>query len=89
MVQVKTAYEDGQRGSYSVNVGRGSSSKVAYQSGDFDVLAAYLPDRNQFVFWTLDDLQGRKKLRYDPTRHRQPGNWELLHAVAESLTHTQ
>ena len=89
MVQVKTAYEDGQRGSYSINISRGNSSKVAYQAGDFDVLAAYLPDRNQFVFWTLEDLQSRKKLRYDPNKHRKPGNWDLLNTVAEELTQTQ
>ena len=83
MVQVKTAYVEGDRGgTYSINVSRGASSKAAYAHGDFDVLAAYLPDRNQFVLWTLADLQGRKKLRYHPDRHRSPNNWELLDQVA-------
>jgi hypothetical protein len=86
MVQVKTAYFDGVRGEYSINVGRGRSSKSAYLKGDFDILAAYLPDRNQFVLWTLEDLKGRKKVRYSPERHRKPSNWELLDDVAESLT---
>ena len=84
-VQVKTAYFDGIRGDYSVNLGRGLT-KEAYRTGDFDVLAAYLPDINQFVLWTLEDLKGRKKLRYSPERHRKPSNWELLDDVAQSLT---
>jgi hypothetical protein len=84
MVQVKTAYFDGARGEYSVNVGRGSVNKTAYRQGDFDILAAYLPDRNQFVLWTLEDLKGRKKVRYSPERHRKPNNWELLDDVAKS-----
>ncbi len=85
MVQVKTAYFDGIRGDYSVNLGRGLT-KEAYRTGDFDVLAAYLPDLNQFVLWTLEDLKGRKKLRYSPERHRRPSNWELLDEVAQSLS---
>ncbi len=87
LVQVKTGYmEKDCCDSYSVNVSRGTSEKVAYKRGDFDVLAAYLPKHNQFVLWTFEDLQGRKKLRYSPTRHRKPGNWDLLNDVAESLT---
>jgi len=86
MVQVKTAYFDGVRGEYSINVGRGGVNKTAYRQGDFDILAAYLPDRNQFVLWTLEDLKGRKKVRYSPERHRKPSNWELLDAIAESKT---
>jgi hypothetical protein len=85
MVQVKTAYFDGVRGEYSINVGRGGVNKTAYRQGDFDILAAYLPDRNQFVLWTLEDLKGRKKVRYSPARHRKPSNWELLDDVAKSL----
>lgn len=86
-VQVKTGYLENDRGdSYSVNVGRGTTTKVAYQPGDFDVLAAYLPELNQFVLWTLEDLQGRKKLRYSPSRHRKPGNWNLLHDLSVSVS---
>ena len=89
LVQVKTASKDPDRPSdYAVNVGRGNSGKVAYQAGDFDILAAYLPDRNEFVMWTLEDLQGRVRVRYSPKRHRQPGNWSLLNDVASSLTNS-
>lgn len=84
MVQVKTAHCDTVRGGYSVSAGRGNLIKSAYQKGDFDILAAYLPDRNQFVLWTLEDLKGRKKIRYSPERHRKPNNWELLDDVAVS-----
>lgn len=82
MVQVKTAGWDRSR--YSVKTSRGSRVKSAYQHGDFDVLAAYLPDLNQFVLWTFDDIRGRLTVRYNPEIHRQPGNWSLLDEVAKS-----
>ncbi len=87
-VQVKTATPD--RGAYHVSVKRATGGQKArpYEIHDFDVLAAYLPDRNQFVFWTFEDIRGRISVRYDPNRHRQPGNWELLDDVAKSLTNS-
>lgn len=85
-VQVKTGTLD--RGAYHVSVKRATGGQKArpYQVHDFDVLAAYLPDRNQFVFWTFDDISNRVSVRYDPNKHRAPGNWDLLNDVAESLT---
>jgi hypothetical protein len=85
-VQVKTGSPD--RGAYHVSVKRATGGQRArpYQAHDFDVLAAYLPDRNQFVFWTFDDIRSRITVRYDPLRHRSPGNWDLLNDVAGSLT---
>ena len=87
-VQVKTATLD--RGAYHVSVKRATAGRKArpYEAHDFDVLAAYLPDRNQFVFWTFDDICSRVSVRYDPSRHRQPGNWDLLNDVAVSLTNS-
>ena len=90
LTQIKTAGKDQDRpNSYHINIGKGSSDKQAYKVGDFHVLAAYLPDRNEFVLWTLKDLGGRVTLRYNPEKHRQPGNWNLLDEVAKSLTPTQ
>ena len=87
-IQVKTATID--RGAYHVSVKRATGGQKArpYQVHDFDVLAAYLPDRNQFVFWTFDDISNRVSVRYDPNKHRKPGNWDLLNDVAESLTNS-
>ena len=87
-VQVKTATLD--RGAYHVSVKRATGGQRArpYQVHDFDVLAAYLPDRNQFVLWTFDDISNRVSVRYDPSKHRQPGNWDLLNDVAVSLTNS-
>jgi hypothetical protein len=84
-VQVKTATID--RGDYCLPTkrGRGTTARP-YSAGDFDILAAYLPNRKQFVFWSFADIRGRQKVRYNPTRHRKPNNWELLANVAESLT---
>lgn len=89
MCQVKTATID-DRGDYTVSVKRGrGATRRPYERGDFDVLVAYLPDRDALTFWTFDDIRGRQNVRYNPARHRQPGNWEILSQVAESLTSTQ
>ncbi len=87
-VQVKTAWWDPSHRSYAVLLHKGSrrGGVQPYKAGDFDVLAAYLTDRNQFVFWSFEDIRGRQKIRYSPKRHRQPSNWELLDDVAQSLT---
>ena len=87
-VQVKTGTID--RGAYHVSVKRGTKGINArpYAAGDFDVLAAYLPDRNQFVLWAFEDICSRVSIRYSPERHRQPGNWSLLDDVAQSLTNS-
>jgi hypothetical protein len=87
-VQVKTGTLD--RGAYHVSVKRSTGGQKArpYEIHDFDVLAAYLPDRNQFVFWTFDDISNRVSVRYDPNKHRKPGNWDLLNDVAVSLTNS-
>jgi hypothetical protein len=86
LAQVKTAWKATDRNnSYSVNIGKGCSSKHAYKPGDFHVLAAYLPDRNEFVLWSLPDLKGRITLRYSPEKHRAPNNWELLDKIAASI----
>ena len=85
-VQVKTAGQDGAQAGYHIKTSRGCSVKSAYQHGDFDVLAAYLRDRNQFVLWAFADIRSRLTVRYHPEKHRQPGNWHLLDEVAESLT---
>jgi hypothetical protein len=84
-VQVKTAGMN-RPGEYHLQTGRGKNvgltKKLPYVKGDFDVLAAWLPDVEEFVFWTLDDLAGRITVRYSPKRHRAPGNWELLDMAA-------
>ena len=83
-VQVKTAWWDDTERSYAVFLRR--KQMQTYARGDFDVLAAYLPDLNQFVLWSFEDIKKRKKIRYSPERHRKPSNWELLDAVAHSLS---
>ncbi len=87
-VQVKTAWWDASHQSYAVFVRRGAQAQT-YAQGDFDVLAAYLSDINQFVLWSFADISGRQKIRYSPERHRKPSNWELLDDVAQSLTNSR
>ena len=80
-VQVKRAWLDPKRRIYLVKVSRrGTRMKkgLKYKAGDFDILAAYLPDVNQFVFWKFGEIKKRSKISYTPRIHRQPDNWELL-----------
>ncbi len=77
-VQIKSAFWDETKQSYVINSSRGQSSKAAYATGDFDILAAWLPDVEEFVLWRFDEICDRKRIRYSPKRHRQPNNWELL-----------
>lgn len=79
-IQIKTAtvYAD-RNNAYGVMACRGrGATKSAYLAGDFDILAAWLPDVEKFVFWRFDEIAERKKINYSPLRHRQPGNWDLL-----------
>jgi len=85
MAQVKTATLD-ERGDYTISTKRGRGlTRRPYARGDFDVLVAYLPDRDALVFWSFDDICHRQNVRYNPARHRQPGNWEVLNKVAAQL----
>jgi hypothetical protein len=82
-VQVKRAWIT-KGGRYSVRAARRGTKNIpekVYKAGDFDILAAYLPDRNQFVLWRFDEIKQRKKISYTPRLHRQPDNWDLLDTV--------
>jgi len=80
-IQVKTATYNPARNNYGVMTSRGKNNKVLYDRGDFQILAAWLPDLKQFVFWRFDEIKKRKKINYTPRLHRQPDNWELLNTV--------
>ena len=80
-IQIKTATYYPRRDAYGVSTSRGSKNKKAYARGDFQILAAWLPDRKQFVFWRFDEIKKRKKINYTPRLHRQPENWDLLDTV--------
>ena len=76
-IQIKTATYDKHLDRYGVMTSRGTS-KSCYEVGDFDILAAWIPDLKEFVFWRFDEIAERKKISYTPRIHRQPGNWDLL-----------
>lgn len=85
-IQVKLACINTQRpGLYKVNT---SPMKNKYSPGDFDILAAYLPDLNAFVFWHLDEIAQYGQISYSPSKHRDPDNWELLDEVAAANSRT-
>jgi hypothetical protein len=93
-IQTKLAHLDKNRGSYRVKC----STKSSYTETAFDVLAVHLADCSQFVFFLRSELGDRGGFRYMPINlrkrkewvsavsYRQPGNWNLLDEVAESLT---
>ena len=82
-IQVKRACFNTQAdGFYKVH----TSSRKRYSAGDFDVLAAYLPDINEFVFWRIGEIAQYGQISYSPKKHRSPSNWALLDDAAESLT---
>ena len=78
-IQIKRAWYDAKRKNYGITVARGCEFKSAYKRGDFDILAAYLPDQDKFVLWTFGQVAGRKRIAY--TQHcadQQPDNWDVL-----------
>ena len=86
-VQIKRACISTQHvGFYKVNTSSRTSGR--YSAGDFDVLAAYLPDINEFVFWRIGEIAKYGQISYSPKRHRSPANWELLDELAESAIST-
>lgn len=82
LIQIKTATRRVDRkNAYCIYTGRGRGSKEAYKKGDFDVLAAWIPDQEKFIFWSFADIRGRVKITYYGSSTRQPGNWEVLDDV--------
>jgi hypothetical protein len=79
-VQVKTATYERDKDRYGVSVSRGLD-KSLYTSGDFTILAAWIPEADKFVLWRFDEICERKKISYTPRLHRQPDNWEILDTV--------
>lgn len=78
-IQIKTATYYADRDAYGVMACRGKGAvKMSYLKGDFDILAAWLPNVERFVFWRFDEIAERKKINYSPRLHRQPDNWDLL-----------
>lgn len=89
VIQVKWASKEGNR--YKVP---NNSGGVLYSADAFEVLAAYLPDLNRWVFYTRAELGNRIKTAFIPAidrrraakssapDHREMDNWELLDEVA-------
>jgi hypothetical protein len=78
---------------YDIN---NSAHGTRYDRTAYDVLAVYLWDRNEWVLYTRDELGNRIGAKYTPPDlriravrpsacdARDPNNWELLDALAES-----
>ena len=78
-VQVKTGWFNPASGRYEFRVQRGNNRiRLQYQKGDFDILAGFLQDSQEFVLWRFEEISQRTRICYTPRLHRQPGNWELL-----------
>ena len=66
-VQVKTGCLDRKAGGYKIT--NGTNGKL-YSAQAYDVLAAYLPDRDQWLFYTRAELGNRMKTSYLPSELR-------------------
>jgi hypothetical protein len=49
-----------------------------YALNDFDILAAYILERDVFAFYKLTDIQGLSSYRWDATK--TANNWEIFNA---------
>ncbi len=95
VVQVKTGRWRAEKRYYLIQNHRCGE---IYTPNAYDVLAAYLPDRGQWIFYTRNELGNRKTTNYMPQEcrmhqrrdgimdARNPDNWELLDEVAQSFT---
>lgn len=52
-----------------------------YGKGDFDFLCAHLRERDEFVFYPIEDVAGKTTMRWRPGSGRPAGNWEDLNSI--------
>jgi len=90
-IQVKkaTRQKKGKGQSYKFMVGSGRPScavngkdyglrYVPYMKGDFDVLCAYILERNSFLFYYLDEVVGRSCITWSPDGRQRENNWDIF-----------
>jgi len=49
-----------------------------YKSGDFDLIAAHVAERNSWVFYELDSVCGKSSIRIQDPAFNDEGNWKLV-----------
>ena len=87
-IQVKKATHQ-DSGSYKFMIGSGKPScarnskdyglrYTPYVKGDFDVLCAYILERNSFVFYYLDEIVGKSSMRWNPDGRQRENNWDIF-----------
>lgn len=59
---------------YSANKG---VTYCKYKAGDFDVLAAYIAELDQWSLWWLDEVDGKSSIRWNPANGRK-NNFDIL-----------
>jgi hypothetical protein len=86
-VQIKKAtYQKG--GSWKFMCGSGKPSCAAnpkdygarytpYKKGDFDILAAYIIEKDYWLFYNLDRVAGKSSIRWSELKNFQ-NNWEIF-----------
>ena len=47
-----------------------------YKKGDFDVICAYIQERDDFVFYRLNEIAGKSSIRWRPDNGQRVNNWE-------------
>jgi hypothetical protein len=96
-VQVKHLFRQKHKGCHQYKVPNTAGRSRVYSLTAYDVLACYLWDRDQWVFYMRKELGARCATSYMPAEyrrrrqrshalsHRQPDNWDLIEEVAASL----
>ena len=89
-IQVKRAtWQRKGSGSYKFMIGAGRPSCAAnpndyglryrrYESGDFDFLAAFIPDYEIFAFYRLSDIVGKSSHHWRPDPGHPRDNWDIM-----------
>lgn len=67
VVQIKTGYFSAGNRYYEI---RNSTKSGIYSASAYDVLAVYLPDRNQWLFYSRRELGNRQRTSYVPREMR-------------------
>ena len=69
VIQIKTAWWSPKQSHYAIK--NKSNSHGVYSAEAYDVLAVYLPDRNQWLFYTRSELGNRGATCYMPREFRK------------------
>lgn len=66
------------RPSAALSPNNGKLKYVPYQLGDFDVIAGYVEEREEWLIFPLEKVVGKSCVSYTPHNSIVPNTWEVL-----------